>query len=66
MKGNLKADYDVHHHGRRRTSAARGARARGGASQPYQRSDKYKFLGMYGETADMSGGSARPGLSRIM
>jgi hypothetical protein len=30
--------------------------------QPYQRSDKYKFLGMYGETPDMSGGFGQEGI----
>ncbi len=30
--------------------------------QPYQKSDKYKFLGMYGETPDMSGGFGQPGV----
>jgi len=29
---------------------------------PYQKSDKYKFLGMYGETADMTGGFRQKGV----
>ncbi len=29
---------------------------------PYQKSDKYKFLGMYGETADMTGGFGQKGV----
>lgn len=29
---------------------------------PYQRSDKYQFLGMYGETADMTGGFGQAGV----
>ena len=30
--------------------------------QPYLKSDKYKFLGMYGETPDMSGGFGQKGV----
>ena len=30
--------------------------------QPYQKSDKYQFLGMYGETADMTGGFGQAGV----
>ena len=30
--------------------------------QPYLKSDKYKFLGMYGETPDMSGGFGQAGV----
>ena len=30
--------------------------------QPYQKTDKYKFLGMYGETPDMSGGFGQVGV----
>ena len=30
--------------------------------QPYLKSDKYKFLGMYGETPDMSGGFGQEGV----
>ena len=55
-KGNLKNDYDVivmaaQAIGRAQVLATPNARP-----SPYQKSDKYKFLGMYGETADTSGG----------
>ncbi len=30
--------------------------------QPYQQSEKYRFLGVYGSTADMSGGFGEPGV----
>ena len=33
---------------------------------PYQKSDKYKFLGMYGETADMTGGFGQKGVQAQM
>jgi hypothetical protein len=31
--------------------------------QPYQRSEKYRFLGMYGETPDMTGGFGAAGVT---
>jgi hypothetical protein len=34
----------------------------GASPQPYQKNDKYKFLGMYGETADMTGGFGQAGV----
>jgi hypothetical protein len=56
MRGDLEADYDVvlmaaQNLGRGAVLAAPAARP-----QPYQKSAKYRFLGMYGETPDMSGG----------
>ena len=32
---------------------------------PYQKSDKFKFLGMYGETTDMTGGFGAAGVDAI-
>jgi len=61
-KGNLKADYDVilmAAQGVTRASVMAQPAAR---PQPYLKSDKYKFLGMYGETPDMSGGFGQPGV----
>ena len=63
--GNLRAKYDVilmaeQNLGRQATLAAPAAKP-----QPYQKSDKYKFLGMYGETADMSGGLGQDGVDQI-
>ena len=51
--GNLRAKYDVilmaeQNLGRQATLAPPAAKP-----QPYQKNDKYKFLGMYGETADI-------------
>jgi hypothetical protein len=65
MKGNLKADYDVilmaaQAVGRTQVLAKPAAKP-----QPYQKSDKYKFLGGYGETADMSGGFGQVGVDAI-
>jgi hypothetical protein len=63
--GNLRAKYDVilmaeQNLGKTATLAAPAAKP-----QPYQKSDKYKFLGMYGETADMSGGLGQDGVDAI-
>jgi hypothetical protein len=63
--GNLRAKYDViimaeQNLGRVATLAAPAAKP-----QSYQKSDKYKFLGMYGETADMSGGLGQAGVDAI-
>ena len=32
---------------------------------PYEKTDKYKFLGMYGETPDMSGGFGQEGVDEF-
>jgi hypothetical protein len=61
-KGNLKADFDVI------VMAAQGI-SRGSVMaqpaarpQPYEQTDKLKFLGMYGSTPDMSGGFGQEGV----
>jgi hypothetical protein len=62
-KGNLRADYDVILMAAQsisRTSVMAQPAAR---PQPYLKSDKYKFLGMYGETPDMSGGFGQEGVT---
>jgi hypothetical protein len=61
-KGNLKGDYDVvvmaaQNVGRTQVMTPPAARP-----QPYQKSEKFKFLGMYGETADTSGGFGQEGI----
>ena len=62
QKGNLKADYDVilmaYQQINRQTVMARPS----AQPQPYQPSDKYKFLGMYGTSEDMSGGFGTEGV----
>ena len=62
-KGNLKADYDVilmAAQNINRTSVMAQPAAR---PQPYLKNDKYKFLGVYGETDDMSGGFGQEGVA---
>jgi hypothetical protein len=61
-QGNLKNDYDVivmptQNLGRAAVFAPPAARP-----VAYKKSDKYKFLGMYGETDDMTGGMGTEGV----
>jgi hypothetical protein len=61
-KGDLKKDYDViimatQNLGRSQVLAAPAARP-----SPYMKNDKYKFLGMYGETPDTTGGFGMAGV----
>jgi hypothetical protein len=62
-KGNLKSDYDVivmptQNLGRTAVFAPPAARP-----VSYKKSEKYKFLGMYGETDDMTGGMGSEGVA---
>ena len=61
-KGNLRADYDVivmptQQANRQAVFAPPAARP-----VPYLKSEKYKFLGMYGESADITGGMGGEGV----
>jgi hypothetical protein len=63
VKGNLKADYDViimAAQALTRTAVMAKPAAR---PEPYQQTEKFKFLGMYGETADMTGGFGQEGVT---
>ena len=60
--GNLKSKYDVILMAQQNMSRATVMQAAAARPQPYQKSDKYKFLGMYGETPDMSGGFGQTGV----
>ena len=63
VKGDLKRDYDVIIMAAQtitRTSVLAKPAAR---AQPYKKNDKYKFLGMYGETDDMTGGFGEAGVA---
>jgi hypothetical protein len=62
QKGNLKADYDVivmAYQGINRQSVMQAPGAR---PAPYVKTDKYKFLGMYGESPDITGGFGQVGV----
>lgn len=61
-QGNLRARYDVilaAEQNLSRQTVLQEPRAR---PVPYQKSEKYQFLGMYGETADMTGGFRQKGV----
>jgi zinc carboxypeptidase len=63
QKGNLKADYDVILMAAQNINRAAVLAAPAAKPQPYQKSAKYQFLGMYGETPDMTGGFGELGVT---
>lgn len=62
VPGNLRARYDVILAAEQNLSRQTVMQAPGAKPVPYQKSDKYQFLGMYGETADMTGGFRQKGV----
>jgi hypothetical protein len=62
VKGNLKADYDVIVMAAQSVTRAQVMAAPAARAQPYMRTEKLKFLGMYGETDDMTGGFGQAGV----
>jgi len=65
VKGDLKKDYDVilmaaQNINRQAVLAPPAARP-----QPYEKTDKFKFLGMYGESPDISGGFGQKGVEEF-
>jgi hypothetical protein len=62
VKGNLKADYDVIVMAAQNITRTLVMAAPAARPQPYKRTDKLKFLGMYGETDDMTGGFGQAGV----
>ena len=62
-RGNLKADYDVIVMAAQTINRTNVMAKPAKRAQPYQKNDKYKFLGMYGETPDMTGGFGQPGVA---
>ncbi|MCX6546349.1 MAG: M14 family zinc carboxypeptidase [Acidobacteria bacterium] len=61
-KGDLRAKYDVIVMAAQNINRSTVLQPAAARPQPYQKSDKYKFLGMYGETPDMSGGFGQEGV----
>ena len=64
-KGNLRADYDVllmPNQNASRQSVFQAAAAR---PVPYLKDAKYKFLGMYGESPDITGGMGGEGVDAV-
>src|SRR6185437_7574572 len=64
-QGNLKKDYDVILMAAQNVNRAAVLAPKATHPQPYEQSDKYKFLGMYGSTPDMSGGFGAAGVDAI-
>lgn len=62
MKGNLRGDYDVILMAEQNLSRQTVMAPKAANPTPYKKSEKYKFLGDYGETDDMSGGFGQVGV----
>ena len=61
-KGDLRAKYDIILMAVQNINRQTALQAPAACPQPYQKSDKYTFLGMYGDTPDMSGGMGQDGV----
>jgi hypothetical protein len=61
-KGGLRGKYDVIVMAAQNINRQTALQAASARPQPYQQSEKYKFLGMYGETPDISGGMGQEGV----
>jgi len=64
-KGDLRNKYDVILMAAQNINRQTVLQAPAARPQPYQKSEKYKFLGMYGETPDMSGGFGQEGVDNF-
>jgi hypothetical protein len=64
-KGDLRRDYDVILMAAQNITKASVLAQPAARPQPYRKSDQYKFLGMYGETDDMSGGFGQAGIDAM-
>jgi hypothetical protein len=62
QKGKLREQYDVILIAEQNLSRTTVMQAKASRAQPYKKSDKFKFLGMYGETEDMTGGFGQEGV----
>ena len=60
--GGLRSKYDVILMAEQNLSRNTVMAQSGEKPVPYQKSEKYRFLGMYGETADITGGFGQPGV----
>ena len=64
-QGNLRSKYDVILMAAQNINRQVALQPPAARPQPYQKSDKYQFLGAYGETPDMSGGLGQEGVDAI-
>lgn len=62
VQGNLKRDYDVILIAEQNLSRVTVMQAKAARPVPYRKDPAFKFLGMYGETDDMTGGFGQPGV----
>lgn len=62
QQGNLRESYDVILTAEQNLSRKTVLEEPGPRPVPYQKTDRYQFLGMYGETADMTGGFGQEGV----
>ncbi len=62
QQGNLRDSYDVILTAEQNLSRKTVMEEPGPRPVPYQKTDRYQFLGMYGETADMTGGFGQEGV----
>lgn len=62
VQGNLRAKYDVIFTAEQDLSRTAVMRLPNEKPVPYQKSDKYQFLGMYGESPDITGGFGQAGV----
>jgi 8-oxo-dGTP pyrophosphatase MutT (NUDIX family) len=62
VKGDLRSDYDVILIAEQNLSRQVVMQASGDRPVPYRQTDTYRFLGMYGETDDMTGGFGQAGV----
>ncbi|MEO6222154.1 MAG: hypothetical protein ABIP90_02815, partial [Vicinamibacterales bacterium] len=61
-KGNLKADYDVILMAFQNVNRQAVMQPAASRPSPYMKSDKYKFLGLYGASPDITGGFGQVGV----
>jgi hypothetical protein len=62
VKGDLKKDYDVIIMAAQNLNRTAVMAPKASRPQPYKKTDKFKFLGMYGESDDISGGFGQAGV----
>jgi hypothetical protein len=62
QQGNLKNEFDVILMAYQNINRQAVMQAPAAQPRPYLKSDKYKFMGMYGESADTSGGFGQEGV----
>jgi hypothetical protein len=65
VKGDLKKDYDVIIMAAQNLSRTAVMAPKAARPQPYRKTDKFKFLGMYGESDDISGGFGQAGVDEF-